>query len=330
MGNNSFKEIIKKIKGAKKILLTLHTAPDGDSLGSCTAMKYVLERNFNCQVTLVSPDPIGEALQSLKIAGEVNFGKDILDFNLKEFDLLIALDCATPEMLGKIKKDFSFLKDIFVINIDHHQTNEYYGNLNYVDTSAPALGSILLDLFKEENIELDEELAKRLVLGIYTDTNCLRIQQNISRAFKDVSFLLENGADFYRDILEPITLNKPLKIKRYIALLIDNLKINKEKKFAYSVLSRKQIEELKLNVAEVRIGINELYDIQDIDFVFTLAETEDYIKGSFRSKGDIDVSVFCQKLGGGGHKNAGAFRLSNLSLKEAEKKVLEIIEACKS
>jgi phosphoesterase RecJ-like protein len=257
---------------------------------------------------------------------EVIFGKDILDFNLKEFDLLIALDCATPEMLGKIKKDFSFLKEVFVINMDHHKTNEYYGNLNYVDTTAPALGSILLDLFKEENIKLDRELAKRTILGIYTDTNYLRIKQNIARALKDISFLLENGADYYRDILEPITLNKPLKMKKYLALLIDNLKINKEKRFAYSSLSLKQINDLGLNVAEVRQGINELYDIKDIDFVFTLAGTDEYIKGSFRSKGDIDVSVFCKKLGGGGHKNAGAFRLNNLSLEEAEKKVLEIIE----
>jgi len=325
MKNNSFKEIIKKIKAAKNILITLHTAPDGDSLGSCTAIKYVLERDFKCKVTLISHDPLDETLQSLKIAREINFGKDVLDFNLKEFDILLALDCSTPEMLGKRKSEFSFLKDIFIINIDHHKTNEYYGDLNYVDTNAPAVGSILIELFREENIKFDKELARRLIIGIYTDTNYLRIEKNISRAFQDISFLLENGADYYKDILEPITLNKPLKMKKYVALLIDNLKINKEKRFAYNTLSMKQIKELGLNVAEVRLGINEISDIKDIDFVFTLAETEEYIKGSFRSKENVDVSILAEKLGGGGHKNAAAFRFDNISLEEAEKRVLDVI-----
>ena len=86
MKNNSLGEIVDKLKSAKKVLITLHTAPDGDSLSGCCSMKYILEKNFGCNVTLISHDPIDETLGSLDIAKEVEFGKDILDFDLKKFD----------------------------------------------------------------------------------------------------------------------------------------------------------------------------------------------------------------------------------------------------
>ena len=71
---------------------------------------------------------------------------------------------------------------------------------------------------------------------------------------------------------------------------------------------------------------NYLKEIEGIDILFTLTEMEDMIKGSFRSKGDIDISLFAKELGGGGHKNAAAFSFPRIPLKEAEKKVLDVIQ----
>ena len=63
MENNSFEEIWDKLKEFKKAIITLHSGPDGDSLGSCTAMKYVLEKYLNYEVTLISYDKLSEALK---------------------------------------------------------------------------------------------------------------------------------------------------------------------------------------------------------------------------------------------------------------------------
>jgi nanoRNase/pAp phosphatase (c-di-AMP/oligoRNAs hydrolase) len=90
--NNTFEEIWEKLKSCKKVLMTLHTGPDGDSLGSCTAMKYVLEREFGAEVTLVSPDVLAENLAGLSMSKDVLIGKTISDFNLDDYDSLICLD----------------------------------------------------------------------------------------------------------------------------------------------------------------------------------------------------------------------------------------------
>ena len=92
--NNTFEEIWNKIKKSKRIAMTLHYGPDGDSLGSCTAMRYVLERDMKCKVTLVSGDPVEENLSYLPCAKEVQFGRDFADMDLNEFDVILSIDCA--------------------------------------------------------------------------------------------------------------------------------------------------------------------------------------------------------------------------------------------
>src|SRR3989344_9704123 len=122
MENNTLEEIWKKISENKNILMSLHSGPDGDSFGSCTAMKYILEK-LGKKVKLVSKDNLSEALQSMSLAKEVEFGIDITELNLKEFDILLCIDTATPDMIGKFKSNYEIPKNIFTINIDHHPTN---------------------------------------------------------------------------------------------------------------------------------------------------------------------------------------------------------------
>src|SRR3989344_2436437 len=168
MENNSFEEIWSKLKKCKRVAITLHSGPDGDSFGSCTAMKYVLERDLNMDVTLVSYDPLEKSLSKLSFAKEIEFGKDVVDLDFNNFDAFIALDCSTSSMLGKLKQGFQLPKNLFVINIDHHYTNEHYGNLNYVDASAPSACSVLIDLFKNVNVKFDHDLCVRLLVGLCT------------------------------------------------------------------------------------------------------------------------------------------------------------------
>ena len=322
MKNNSFQEIWGKLKNSKKILMSLHNGPDGDSLGSCTALKYVLERDLNSKVVLVSPDNLDQVLSKLPFSKDINFGKSISQFNLKEFDVLLFLDQGA---IFYDKKDIKInLKDIFIINIDHHVTNSFYGNLNYVNVEQPSVCSILLDFLKINKIKFDRELSRRLLLGICTDTDFFK-HGNINKSLKDVSFLIDNGANYTKDIVQPILDNQPLKMKKYYALLINNLKINKQKKFGYSSISYKNIKNLNLNLSEIRLGIAQIQDLDEIDFLFTLVEMKDSIKGSFRSRKNVDVSLFAKALGGGGHKPAAAFMLSKMPLKRAEKIVIESI-----
>lgn len=318
MKNNTFKEIWDKFKGLENVVIPLHLAPDGDSLGSCTALKYLLEKKFKTNVKIISKDKLDESLMKISFTKEIEFGKGIDDINLEKTDAVIMLDFGSLE--GFTKKDN--LKNQ-IINLDHHETNQYFGNLNYVDSNRATACSVLIDLFKDRNVRFDKELSQRLLLGICTDSGFFT-NTNAEDALNDASYLIKNGAN-YLGIVDNVLGKTPLRMKKYYAYLIDNLKINNEQKFAYTLIPKTKITEFGLNLAEIRLGINQIKNIEGIDIVCTLSEIEYGIKGSFRSNTkDIDVSKYAKKFGGGGHKVAAAFYLPKMSLEEAEKKVKEI------
>ncbi len=331
MGQNvSFQEIWDKLKSCKKIAMTLHNAPDGDSVGSCTALKYVLERDFKAEVSLVSYDPVSESFMNLPYIHEVQFGKDISDLDLSSFDAVIFLDGAYPGFFsGKLRNNFSIPESAFTICVDHHPGNTYFSSLAYVDTTSCSTCSLLLELFRSQNVKIDVNLANLLLLGICTDGGFFTFDTNPHQAVCDAAFLIEHGADYLNGVLKPIFYDQPLRLKKYFALLINNLKANQMYRCGHSIISYTDVKKLGLNEVEVRLGINELQFIKEFDFVFTLAEMKDHLKGSFRSKKGVDVSLFAKELGGGGHKPAAAFILPLMPLGEAEEKVIAAIEKVK-
>lgn len=324
MKNNTPEEIWNKIKESDKILLSLHTEPDGDSLGSCTAMKCVLEK-MNKQVKLISYDSLSKNLNDLEFSKEVEFGIDITEINLKDHDLLITMDTGTPQMIGKYKEGYKIPKEIFTINIDHHITNSRYGDLNYVKEKSSAC-SVLLEILRKINFNIDKEIATRLLAGIYTDTGYFSHEGKES--LNDAAFLVNKGVDYVKEIVNKIKYNIPLNVKKYYALLYDNLKITEigKYKIGHSSTSLEDIKKLKLNLSEVRGGINELQEVGEIDIFFTLNEREKNIKGSFRTRKNVDVSKLANELGGGGHRQAAAFVLPKMSIEQAENRVLETIK----
>ncbi|MBI3334376.1 DHH family phosphoesterase [Candidatus Pacearchaeota archaeon] len=323
--NTSFAEIWNKLMTCKRIALTLHPSPDGDSLGACTALKYALERE-GISVTLISPDALSVNLDKLPYASEVHFGIDISDIIHEQYDAFVFLDYGSLSSFSvKQRGSFTLPENVFSINIDHHAINDRAGTLNYVDSDQPALCSLLVDLFKDRGMKFDAELSSRLLLGICTDSGFFTYDGNPDKALNDAVFLIENGARYLEGILKPVLYSQPLRLKQYFGFLLNNLKFNEDLRCGYSSISLEQCKRFDLNSAEVRLGVNELQFIDECQFVFTLAETEIGIKGSFRSKKGIDVSRFAQALGGGGHKAAASFFLPSMSLAEAEQRVLDTV-----
>jgi bifunctional oligoribonuclease and PAP phosphatase NrnA len=312
----SFNEIWNVFKNSNKISMSLHLAPDGDSLASCVALKYAIEKHLGKKVTLVSPDALDRTLGKLDYAREVEFGKNLNQ--LESFDTIVFLDSSTPEVV--LGKDSTTPPSHNIVNIDHHHTNKQFGTLNYVISTKASACSVLLQGFREIGLEFDKELSTRLMLGICTDTNFFSYSQE---SVSEASFLIDHGAD-YMEIVKKIRLNIPLVIKQYHSVMIRNLK--RHNNYAYSTISLADIEAIGLNEAELRWGIAAIQDIEDFEFVFNLREAKDKINGSFRSRTNIDTSVFAKELGGGGHKAASAFSLEKMPLEQAVQKVIGAID----
>ena len=319
--NNDFREIYNKLMSSKKIIITLHKGPDGDSIGSCGTMKYFLEKKGK-EVKVISPDKTSEDYLGLNFLEEVEYGKTLEDFDLNNFDIILILDSSKPSQV-KISEDC--LKNHFVINIDHHETNPLFGDLNYVDSKSSSTCSVLLRMFLDQKTEINEELATRLMIGVYTDSRGFTAR-NAIQALKDANILLDKKAR-YLEILEKTRTS--LRMKKYFSYLLINTEY--KGKIAWSSLPKEKIQDLKLSLSEIRGGIDELRRLKEFDIVFTLSELEDRIKVSFRtSEPGIDVSKFAHSLGGGGHKGAASADIYEMNLEEAKEKVLETIENYKN
>lgn len=322
MKNNNFREIWRVLKKSKKILMTLHPRPDGDSFGSCTAMKYVLEKK-GISVKLVSKDRINENLEFYDFNKEVEYGVDIESLDLNEFDYLVFLDNGSLEFSDEFKER---LKNSKVINIDHHATNSYYGNLNYVDEELPSCCSILYEFFEKIRFKFDRELSLRLMVGICTDT-AFFIHGNSIDSLKKAVTLLEKGKINYKDDLFGPIMNSPWNLKKFHGLLLMNMRKIEigGKIIAYSWATKKEYGKLGLNVADIRLGIVSMQDIKGLDLIFTIAEVDGMIKGSFRSR-NLDTTVYSTALGGGGHKLASGFILKTTNTKKAIETILKTIK----
>jgi len=322
--NNTFREIWKALKKSKKILMALHPRPDGDALGSCTAMKYVLEKK-GVNVRLVSKDMVNESLESYDFNKEVEYGIDIEQLSLNEFDCILFLDHgALYDHSEEFKEK---LKNARTINIDHHGTNPYFGDLNYVDAESPSCCSILYDFFDKIRFRFDRELSLRLMVGICTDTNFFTNGDSINNLRTAIILLKMGGLNYKKDLYDPLK-NDPWVLKKYQGLLLSNMNMKEinGRKVAYSSVTKKEYEKIGLSRSDIRIGIKCMQDIKDVDLVFALIELTGEIKGSFRSRG-WDTTIYSEALGeGGGHKEASGFAMKTTNMKKAIELVLRTIK----
>ena len=325
MKRDNPKKIWKKIEESDNIITTLHSSPDGDSLGSCTAVKHAVEKETDNNVRIISFDQVSEDLQSFDYTEDVEFGTDIQDIDFEEYDLLIALDSPKPSRLGKYKDSYD-LPDIDVINIDHHEANTFFGDLNYVDYDAPSTCSALIEIFKP-TISFDKELSKRLYIGVATDTNLFQAFNNLSRALEEAGFLEKHGGDYKNQVLLPYHFNQSPRLKKYYGRILNKVEIDEENNIAISTLNYEDIQDLELSMSEIRKGPQQITGIKDTSIAVLLVETQELIKGSLRSWDGTDVSEIAATFeGGGGHKSSAGIYVEDKTMKEIKQQIIKEVQ----
>lgn len=314
--NNTPEELFNRIKEADTIAMSLHLMPDGDSLGSTSALAYVFEKHFGKQVTIVSSDQTGDYLEPFLPFHDIKFGKTLDDVDA---DLYVVSDGCQLFRFG-VKKEIANDKLVFV---DHHDSPPQEGALSYVFPEKSSACSVVFDLVKAWGIEFDEELAKRLILGMYTDTGGFKYGKSLTEDIKKLNYLLEHTSISYENMLQGLTAVS-YKYKKLMGLVLQHLEIYGV--FGLSCIALEEAESLGLSMTDLRGGIGAIQDIKEIDVACTLIEIGDNkVKGSFRSQNG-ESRKFAEILGGGGHDNAAAFILENISLEDAKKKVLELVK----
>src|SRR4026207_817837 len=178
-------QIIDAIAARRRFVLSSHSRPDGDSIGSQLAMAFAL-RAFGKEVTVVNSDAAPGPLMTFPGVPEIQ----IADRVTGEFDAAIIMECGDLARTGVAGLDRSF-----VINIDHHPANTGFGQLMWFDSSAAARGEMVFDLVKALGVPLSREIATHVYLAILTDTGSFHYSSISSRTFEICREAIEAGVN---------------------------------------------------------------------------------------------------------------------------------------
>jgi bifunctional oligoribonuclease and PAP phosphatase NrnA len=299
--------ILAEIHKATSILLHCHPSPDPDSVGSALATKFVLE-SMGKKVTVIKGDShIPEAFMHFPGATEI-VQKNFFEIDVKEFDLFIILDSGSVEQISRLAP-FPMPVPIPTIVIDHHISNKGYGSLvNLIEPSYPATAQILFDLYTLWDIEITQNIAANLFMGIYTDTGGFKYAGTTLHTFESVRALVRHVPKFPKLISDMENSNTPADIA-FQALALSSIETFFEGKLALSVVSYASImaKGIPLEDAQAHAVSPALRRVKGWPVTGVLVEqVPGIIKLSFRSKDahTYDISLLAAAFGGGGHKAA--------------------------
>jgi phosphoesterase RecJ-like protein len=308
-------KLISFLENEEKYFIVTHINPDGDAIGSSLALSMALEM-LGKKTFLYDKDPIPEFyhyLPSYEIF--TNSISSLVTHNSS----LILIDCNTPERAGIEGLNFKFSAVI-----DHHATEEVFGDIRWIVPEAAATGVMVFYLIKKLGINITREMAINLYSAISIDTGTFRFGNTTAETLRIAADLVEAGAS-------PVSISNNL----------------------YETWSKERFAlfSMALNTLEIRDGVaityitQEMYKktgtgpedtenfpsftkiIRDVKVSAFFRELDNNSwKVSLRSKGDINVALIASQMGGGGHKNAAGFVIKSelVSAKETLLKAIQL------
>jgi phosphoesterase RecJ-like protein len=319
-----FSEIADALRTRQSFVVMSHHRPDGDAYGCQLAMGLCL-RELGKEVTLWNEDGMLEKFRFLP-------GADLVvapapDSPKRDFDALIALDCSTFLRLGK---PLQFLGKVgLTVNLDHHVSNERYGDLVHIDPLSPATGQLLYELFVGENLPFTKAMADCLFVAISTDTGSFQYSNTTARTFEIAADLVRRGADVAA-LSQACYERQPLRRLRLLRDVFNDIDLSCDERVATAALTMAQAKAHGLQPGDTEGVIDHLRAIDTVEVAGFFEESltgsgQPIVRVSLRSKrDDCDVSAILTKFGGGGHRLAAGARVPG-SLAEVRQAVTQAI-----
>lgn len=315
MNNANLHEIAELLRSRQKFAIMSHVRPDGDALGSTLALALSL-RELGKEVRAWNEEGVLEKYSFLPAAELLTTPGEPEDF-----DVAIALDTATRNRLGT---SLHGVRNASLwLNIDHHPSNPRYGDLNYIDPTAPATGQILFDLLTAADLPMTPEIAENLYAAISTDTGSFQYPNTTARTFEIAAELIRRGVNVGRTS-QLLYENYPRRRIELLRDLLSTMEFACDGRLAWFSLSQASAEALQVLPEDNEGLIDHLRAIEGVVVAIFFEElTDGKVRVSMRSKTPaVDVCAICVGFGGGGHTLAAGARVAG-SLPEVCRKVVE-------
>jgi phosphoesterase RecJ-like protein len=295
---DNLEEAATAIKRHDNFVLTTHINPDGDALGSLMGLGLAL-LNAGKNAVMIMPHPVSVAFQFMPGSRHIQKTVDLL----ARFDVGITLDCTDITRAGEEAQEV-LQRAGKLLNIDHHISNQYFGDLNVVDPQAAATGEIIYDLLLKAKMPITSEIATNLYTAIITDTGSFQHQNTTAKCLRTAALLLDCGAA-HRVVQQHLYEQRSLESLRLLARGLESLSLNKEGTVAWMTISRDSLYSSGATVDDSEGLIDYVKSLKGVEVGIVFKEVNpSEIKVSFRSNNYLDVNRLAAHFGGGGHERA--------------------------
>ncbi len=301
------------IEAAERIVLITHINPDADSMGSACAMYAYLLRLQKKITLFCATQTIDTRLGCIPWSEKTTSRYD------GRADLAIAFDCASYARLG-------VSPGCTLINVDHHATNEGYGDIRMVDPGAASTTMVLLRWLEEEGIRINPKMATALYAGLADDTVAFMSRRTDAAVFEAAAKLLRAGADVHA-VHRSLFVRQPLSALRLKGLIFETMQLHLDGRVVVLRVSREMLKRSGAQPEDCESALHEAMGLPTVRVALLFREREDgSIRGSLRTDDGIDVSRIAAQFSGGGHPFAAGFIVEGESMATLETKVLKAIE----
>jgi len=318
--------IVTQLKSSRNVLITSHIDPDGDAIGSLVAMGVALQV-YGIDTTLFNESPIPAVYRFLPGVERISRTLDAEN----TFDTAIVLDCGDMDRVGSRADQVSAVP--VVINIDHHVTNNGFGDLQIIDASACATAEIVYHLIKAMDVEINKTMAISIYTGIVTDTGSFRFSNTNHAAFAICDEMVQKGVQPYH-VAQHVYGTYSLGRIKLLNLALESIEISKNGTVSMMMLTRQMLNDTGTHPEDADGLINYARRIEDVKLAALIQEQENGNHGqggvkqyhvSLRSDGSVDVAAIASGFGGGGHPSAAGFGIKT-TLSDLKHKIIQLSE----
>jgi phosphoesterase RecJ-like protein len=297
-----------------------HMRPDGDCVGSQLGLTLALQAEGK-KVWCWNQDPIPQKYRFLDPDKVITTPKAGM-----KFDCVIATDAASYERLGDVGRHIAKRKQL--INIDHHESNTRYGDLNWIAEREPSSGELIFRLLKVARWPISKQIADLLFTAISTDTGSFQYATTRPGTFHAGADLVTRGADLAH-ICNEVYQSYPVSRARLLRLLYSKFKLTHDDRIAYFWLKKADLARTGTDSEDTEGLIDHIRAIEPVVVACVFEEIEpELTRISLRSKTDrVNVSEICAQFGGGGHAAAAGARIPGRPLSVQRRVVAAIRKA---
>lgn len=301
------------LAGWDKVLVLSHGSPDGDTLGSATALMRGLT-SLGKQVAFRCADPVGKKYEYL-FQG-INQSTETEGFHV------VTVDVADPKLLGSLQESFGGITELA---IDHHGTHIPFGKEEWVEPKSASTCQMIFRLLLEMNVKIDVPAAECLYTGIATDTGCFRYGVASPDSHRAAAELIALGADAAK-INRLMFETKTMACMEVERTVLKEMKFYHDNRVALISIPKALVEETGAEESELE-GLPSIpRSIEGVRIGITLKEKEGGVwKASVRTNPPVDASAICKEFGGGGHTGAAGCTLGT----EYDAAVEKLIAVCR-